>query len=84
MDAIRRKREATFSISDNGIGIPAEFHERVFRMFERLHPEPRCLGTGIGLTMTRKIAESARGRMWIEAPAEGGTRMCIVLPVAKE
>jgi signal transduction histidine kinase len=74
----------TFTITDTGIGIPEEFRERVFRVFERLNPESGRPGTGIGLPLVKRIVESAHGRVWIEAPREGGTRVCFTLPAKTE
>jgi signal transduction histidine kinase len=73
-----------FSVSDTGIGIPEEFRERVFRVFERLHPESGRPGTGIGLPLVKKIVEACGGRVWIEATATGGTRVCFSLPARSE
>ncbi|MBF0094295.1 MAG: PAS domain S-box protein [Alphaproteobacteria bacterium] len=82
--AERLGAETVLSVTDNGIGIPAEFHDRVFKMFERLHPGSNRPGTGIGLALARKIVESARGHIWVESPKGGGTRVCILLPAIAE
>jgi len=74
----------TVAVQDNGIGIPAEFHERVFLVFERLFPERRTNGTGIGLALVQKIIESAGGRTWIETPDEGGMCLLFRLALVKE
>ena len=63
----------TFTIEDNGIGIPKEYHERVFNVFERLSPEDSPPGTGIGLSLVKKIVETAHGQVWIETAEGGGT-----------
>ncbi|MBC7953258.1 MAG: hypothetical protein H7Z12_15735 [Rhodospirillaceae bacterium] len=63
-----------FWVSDNGIGIPDEYHMRVFRVFERLNPRrgDGGAGTGIGLALAKKIVESANGHIWVEnAPGHG-------------
>ncbi|CAA7613507.1 ATP-binding protein [Magnetospirillum sp. UT-4] len=67
------------TVADNGPGIAPEFRERVFRVFERLHNEPGCDGTGIGLALTRRIVEAAGGTVTIEAAPSGGTLVRIVL-----
>ncbi|HLO75523.1 MAG TPA: ATP-binding protein [Magnetospirillum sp.] len=80
VDTHRQDGETVVSVSDNGIGIPAEYRDRVFRVFERLTPQPGQSGTGIGLALVRKIVESVGGRIWIEQPDEPGTRVCFSIP----
>lgn len=67
-------------IEDNGIGIPPEDRERVFRPFERLHGMEKYPGTGIGLAIVRKSVECQGGQAGLEAPAGGGSRFWIELP----
>lgn len=69
-----------FSVEDNGIGIPVEYQERVFNVFERLSPELSPPGTGIGLAIVRKTIEAAGGKVWIETSGTGGTRVVFTLP----
>ena len=59
-----------FSVADNGPGIAAEYHERIFGIFQTLEARDRVEGTGIGLSLVRKIVESRGGRVWVES-AEG-------------
>ena len=80
VDAKREGRDAIITIEDNGIGIPEQFRERVFNVFERLHADQRQPGTGIGLALVRKIIGSANGKVWIEASKSGGVCLCISLP----
>jgi len=68
----------TLAVRDNGQGIPADYRERVFRVFERLQPE-EGEGTGIGLSICRKIVDSLNGRIWV-ADAPEGTDIEIALP----
>ena len=72
--------DVVFSVSDNGIGIPHEFRDRVFWLFERLHADSDRPGTGIGLALVKKIVEAARGRVWIEDGESGGVKICFSLP----
>lgn len=59
------------SVVDNGIGIDAQYAERVFVIFQRLHSREQYAGTGIGLSLVKRIVEYHKGRIWIE-PADGG------------
>jgi light-regulated signal transduction histidine kinase (bacteriophytochrome) len=70
-----------FSFSDNGIGIPAEYAERIFVIFQRLHDRAAYPGTGIGLAMCRKIIEYHGGRIWLDTTVTSGARFCFTLPV---
>jgi signal transduction histidine kinase len=69
-------------IEDNGIGIQPEYHERIFRMFERLHGVDTYPGTGIGLAIVRKGMERMGGRAGVESIPGVGSRFWIGLPAA--
>lgn len=69
-------------IEDNGIGIRAEHHQRLFGMFERIHPDKRYEGTGIGLAIVRKAAERMGGATGVESEGEKGSRFWVELPSA--
>jgi signal transduction histidine kinase len=74
--------EAVFFVRDNGIGVPPQHAERVFRLFEKL--EPASEGTGIGLALVQRIVELHGGRIWVETSGpEGGASFCFTLPRAE-
>ena len=62
----------TVSISDNGIGIPAENWDDVFVIFRRLHTRSEYEGNGIGLSICKKIIERHGGKIWLEAQTTPG------------
>lgn len=68
-------------VSDNGIGIPPEHRERIFRVFERLHTEGRYPGSGVGLAMVRKAMDRMDGSVGVEEAPGGGCQFTLELPV---
>jgi signal transduction histidine kinase len=64
-----------FYVRDNGIGIDAEFHQEIFRIFKRLQaaPDGQESGTGVGLTFVKKIVERHGGRIWLDSEPGKGT-----------
>lgn len=63
-----------FAVSDNGPGIAAEFHDRIWGIFQTLETRDRVEGAGIGLALVKKIVEAQSGRVWVDsAPGCGAT-----------
>ncbi|MFM2307599.1 MAG: hypothetical protein RLZZ367_2268, partial [Bacteroidota bacterium] len=77
-----RKNEVEIIITDNGIGIPETSRDKVFQIFHRIQTEKQYAGSGVGLTICKKIIESMNGRIYIEDNPSGGTTFRIVLPAS--
>lgn len=73
--------DVEFYVSDNGIGIASDYHEKIFGIFEQL--DRNSGGVGMGLTMVRRIVELYGGRIWVDSAGEGhGTCFRFTLPQA--
>lgn len=82
MDVDTQPDFSTFFIKDNGVGIEPQYHERVFGLFNRLNPEQE--GTGIGLTLVKRIVEVHGGLIWLESDGRNnGTTFYFTLPNAQ-
>ena len=66
-----------FFVRDNGIGIEPKYHELVFGLFNKLHQDIE--GTGVGLSIVKRIIEIHGGRIWIESEGQGGTAFYFTL-----
>ena len=70
-----------FSVADNGIGIEMQYHDRVFIVFQRLHSAKDYPGSGIGLSICKRIVERHGGTIWFESTVNQGTTLYFTIPV---
>ncbi len=69
----RSKKGFVFSVRDNGIGIEATYHERIFGMFQRVGSREAFEGSGMGLAITRRIVRQYQGQIWVDSVPQQGS-----------
>ena len=84
ISADREPRAWCFSVADNGIGIEPQHRQRIFEMFRRLHSRREYPGTGIGLTICKKIVERQGGGIWVEENPGGGSVFRFTVPDSQD
>lgn len=77
----RSGNDYRFSVSDNGPGIEPRYRERIWQIFQTLAPRDQVEGTGIGLSVVRKIVESRGGRTWLDSELGEGTTFHFTWPL---
>ena len=71
VDAVGDTEMVTFTVTDDGPGIPSQFRDRVFGMFQTLKPRDEVEGSGMGLAIVRKLVDRHGGRIWLEDGRDG-------------
>jgi PAS domain S-box-containing protein len=74
------KRFHLLQVKDNGIGFEQEYANKIFEMFQRLHGKAEYSGTGVGLSIVRKVVENHQGYIWAEGQPGEGASFYILLP----
>ena len=78
------EQELTVHVTDDGVGIAPEFHEKVFAAFQRLPQPEEITGTGMGLAIVKKIVAHHGGRIWIESRLDRGATFSFTIPWVTE
>lgn len=77
-------QEYLFWVEDDGPGIPAQFHDRIFELFETLEPKSKSGYAGAGLAIVKKVVQTCGGRLWLESTEGKGSTFFFTLPYRQQ
>ncbi|WP_373546010.1 ATP-binding protein [Chamaesiphon sp.] len=80
VSALQRENDWLFAVRADGIGIDPKFFDRIFVIFQRLHTRDEYPGTGIGLTLCKKIVECHHGKIWVDSELGQGATFSFTIP----
>ena len=81
ISAFKEEQERIFGVSDNDTGIDKDHQEQIFEVFKRLHRREEYPGTGIGLSIVKKIINHHGGQIWVESELGKGTTFYFTIPI---
>ncbi|HKD13384.1 MAG TPA: HAMP domain-containing sensor histidine kinase [Candidatus Angelobacter sp.] len=81
-DRVCKYNSVKISVSDNGPGIPPEYHFEIFNEFLRVQPE-KTNGMGLGLAIARRLVEAHNGKIWVESQVGRGSTFSVLLPITE-
>ena len=80
IECVESEDEFEFIVSDNGLGIEKQYHEKIFIIFQTLEARDKFESTGVGLAISKKIVEDAGGKIWVESELGQGSQFHFTWP----
>ena len=81
MSVEKKMNEYIFSVKDNGIGMEESYLKKIFSIFQRLNPREKYDGTGIGLSISLRILQQHKGKIWAKSQSGNGSTFYFTIPI---